>query len=221
MMRSLVLIPLLAFACISAMAQRGFSGAHVGTRFGGHLASQRGGPSRGWDRYSLLPLYWGFPFVDDSAEYSAPAPPVVVIQPPAATQPATAPPDTAPIQPLLIELRGGRYVRIGVDQSPISDKTDQQSPPDDSQPYSMQPWRPTVPPPTTILVFRDGSREQIADYTISGSILYAQANYYTDGSWNRPIALSSLDLPATVNENRARGVQFQVPSAPNQVIVGP
>ncbi len=85
----------------------------------------------------------------------------------------------------------------------------------------MEPARASAPPPSTVLVFRDGSRERITDYTIADGILYAQADYYTEGSWNKPIALSSLDLTATVNENRARGVQFQIPAAPNQVIVGP
>jgi hypothetical protein len=212
-----LLIPLLAFICASAVAQRGFGGAHFGGRFGAH-----GGHYRGWGGYPLGPLYWDSLFSDDSAEYPSLAPPVVVIQLPA--QAASAPPapqDSGPVQPLLIELRGGRYVRIGSDENSISDETDQQSVFDGSQTHPMQPSRPSAPPPLTVLVFRNGSREQVADYTIAEGILYAAANYYAEGSWNKPIALSSLDLPATVNENRALGVRFRVPAGPNQVIVGP
>lgn len=217
-MRRLILIPLLAFACTSALTQRGPGGGHFGGRFGAGLTSH---PYRARNGYSLGSLYWDFPFFDDSAEYSTPATPVVVIQQPAAAPAATTPPDAAPLQPLLIELRGGHYVRISGDESSISDKTDQQPILEGSQTYPTQPSRPSAPPLSTILVFRDGSREQISDYTIADGILYAQADYYTEGSWNQPIPLFSLDLNATVNENRARGVRFQVPAAPNQVIVGP
>jgi hypothetical protein len=163
-------------------------------------------------------------FPDDSVESEYPplAPRVVVVQQPVAAQAAvSAPPDAAPVQPLLIELRGGRYVRISGDESSIPNKTDQQPILHGSQTYPMQSSQPSAPPPSTILVFRDGSREQISDYTIADGILYAQADYYTEGSWNQPIPLSALNLNETVSENRARGVQFQVPAAPNQVIVGP
>lgn len=217
-MRRLILIPLLAFACTSALTQRAPAGGH----FGGHFASHHGGRYNGWGAYPLGALYWDSLFSDDSVESEYPplAPRVIVVQPPAAAQVATPPQDAEPAQPLLIELRGGHYVRIREDESSISDKTDQ-SASDGSQTFPMQSSRPSAPPPSTILVFRDGSREQISDYTIADGILYAQADYYTEGSWNQPIPLFSLDLNATVNENRARGVQFQVPAAPNQVIVGP
>jgi hypothetical protein len=218
--RRLILIPLLALACTSAVAQRGFGGAHFGARFGGRFASQPSGHYRGWGAYPVGPVYWDSLFSADSAEYLALAPPVVVIQQPAA-QPQTAAPEpeaAQPAQPLLIELRGGRYVQIsGNEDSPSN--TDQQSASHPSAFVAAQP--PSAPPPSTILVFRDGSRKQISEYTIADGVLYAQANYYTEGSWNKPIALSSLDLRATVDENRARGVRFQIPAAPNQVIVGP
>jgi hypothetical protein len=217
-MRSLILVSLLAFAWTSAMAQRGFSGAHFGARSSGRFASHRGGHSRGWGAYPLGPLYWDSLFTDDSLDSENPplAPPVVVVQSPAA-QPQTAPRFAQEVQPLLIELRGGRYVRISGDGSSNSETSDQQLDLDASHAASQ----PSAPPASTVLVFRDGSRDQITNYTIADGVLYAQSNYYTDGSWNKPIALSSLDLTATVNANRDRGVRFQVPAAPNQVIVGP
>ena len=220
-MRRLILIALVACVASSGTAQRSFSGGHFGSRFGRRFASQRGGHYRGWGAYPLGSLYWDALFSDDSFDAENPplAPPVIVVEQPAAQPRASsAPQDAERVQPLLIELRGGRYVRISGDGSSISENAGQQLDLDASR--AMEPARPSAPP-STVLVFRDGSRERITDYTIADGILYAQADYYTEGSWNKPIALSSLDLTATVNENRARGVQFQIPAAPNQVIVGP
>jgi hypothetical protein len=219
-MRGLILVSLLAFTWPSAVAQRGFSGGHAGA----HLASHHGGHHRGWGAYPLGPLYWDSLFSDDSMDSAYPplAPPVAVVQPPAAQpETAAAPWGAKEVQPLLIELRGGRYVRIRGDESSILEDTGQEPDLDVSGARATEPSRPSAPLPSTILVFRDGSREQITDYTIADGVLYAQSNYYTEGSWNKLIALSSLDLSETVNENRARGVRFQVPAAPNQVIVGP
>jgi len=215
---TLILVSLLALSCSAAMAQRGFSGGHVGGRVSGRFGSQHGG------RYSGYPLglpYWDSIFSDDYTEYPPAVPPVVVIQPPAAADAGTgaSAPQRAGAQPLLIELRGGRYVRIIGEEQSSGESAD-------AKPamYEVRPGvasRAATEPPSTLLVFRNGNREEITDYTIADGVLYAQANYYTDGSWNKRIPLSSLDLAATVDENRGRGVLFQIPASPNQVIVGP
>jgi hypothetical protein len=75
--------------------------------------------------------------------------------------------------------------------------------------------------PLAVLVFLDRHREEISGYTISGDALYASSNFYSNGSWSRRIELSSLNLTETLNENRTRGIHFRLPSAPNEVIVGP
>jgi hypothetical protein len=72
-----------------------------------------------------------------------------------------------------------------------------------------------------VLVFRDGHREEVTEYTIADGVLYARGNYYRDGSWNKRIELSSLDLHETIQSNQSRGVGFQLPNSPNEVIVGP
>ena len=72
-----------------------------------------------------------------------------------------------------------------------------------------------------VLVFRDGHREEVSAYTIVDSILYAQGNYYTDGSWSRRIDVSSLNLPETIEASRSRGVHFRVPTAANEVVTRP
>jgi len=81
---------------------------------------------------------------------------------------------------------------------------------------------PTLAP--AVLVFRDGHHEEVSDYTIADGILYTHGNLYTAGagsagSWNRKIVLSSLNLPETMLLNHSHGVNFQLPTAPNEVIV--
>jgi hypothetical protein len=72
-----------------------------------------------------------------------------------------------------------------------------------------------------VLVFRDGHREEVSNYTIADGILYTAGDPYTGGSWNKKIELSSLNLPETVKSNHLRGVRFHLPSAPNEVVVRP
>jgi len=224
-LRGLILIPLLALICSPTMAQRGFSGARAGAHFsGGRFSSQHGG--RYGPGYASLPLFWDYPdsFFDTGYPVSAAPSFIVIQQPPAA--PAAAVPTPQPAPPLLIEWRGDHYVQISGEQTSDSDADNilrQSAQHSASQPprsYVVQATRPTAPP-SAILVFRDGSHEQISGYTITDGVLYAQQNFYTDGSWNKKILLSSLDLPTTVKENQARGISFQLPAAPNQVIVGP
>ena len=70
-------------------------------------------------------------------------------------------------------------------------------------------------------MFRDGHREEVSDYTIADGNLYTHDDYYTNGSWNRKIELSSLNLLETVRSNQSRNVRFRLPSSPNEVIVRP
>jgi hypothetical protein len=125
----------------------------------------------------------------------------------------------------MIELQGDHYVQVSGD--------------DASQAQMIGPK--TIGPPTaekaslrsdaastaqtqraaTVLVFRDGHRQEISDYTIANATLYASADYYSSGAWNQKIELASLDLRETLSANRSRGVQFRLPTAANEVIVGP
>ena len=72
-----------------------------------------------------------------------------------------------------------------------------------------------------MLIFRDGHRQEVSSYTIADGILYASSDYATTGVWNEKVELSALDVPETFASNSSRGVRFQLPSAPNEVIVGP
>jgi hypothetical protein len=61
--------------------------------------------------------------------------------------------------------------------------------------------------PATILIFRDGRPpEKVHSYALTGSTLYA-----LDGDLNREIPLALLNVPATVEINRAAGVDFALP----------
>jgi hypothetical protein len=58
----------------------------------------------------------------------------------------------------------------------------------------------------TVLVFRDGHRQEIQNYAIVGQTLWT-----FDEHNSARIPLSDLDLTATQNENRVRGVRFATP----------
>jgi hypothetical protein len=217
--RRLILISLVAFSCSFAIAQRGFSGGHVGARFSGGFARQYGGFRGG---YAAGPLFWDSLYYDDLYDSGYPvtaAPPIIVVQPPAAR--AADIPVASPVQPLLIELRGGRYVRVSDEQNLDDPAAEMQAGTQARTGANDRATESSVEPPSVTLVFRDGSREETSAYTIADGVLYAEATDYTGGSWNKKILLVSLDVPATVNANRAQGVRFRLPTAPNQVIVGP
>ncbi len=73
--------------------------------------------------------------------------------------------------------------------------------PSNSHQTSEQPAEPTV------LVFRDGHREKIANYAIMGSTLFVLS-----GPRAR-IPVAELDIPATERVNQDRGIDFKVPKA--------
>jgi hypothetical protein len=75
--------------------------------------------------------------------------------------------------------------------------------------------------PPAILVFHDGRREEVSDYTIMSGTIYSKADYWTTGSWSRKIQIADLDVPATLRLNQERGVKFVLPSSPNEVVVRP
>jgi hypothetical protein len=162
-------------------------------------------------------IFLGDPFYADYPVAPLTIPPQYVV-----VQPTTAI-DTAPeakSQPLMIELQGNRYVRFGGRQQPADRGTN--SPPDyaeaDAGKLSGQA-QPELPP--TVLIFRDGHREQVPGYAIVGGTLYANEDYWRSGHWTKDIELSALNIPATVRANHDNGVKFLLPSAPNEVITRP
>lgn len=57
----------------------------------------------------------------------------------------------------------------------------------------------------TVLVFRDGRQQEVSNYAIMGDVVYVF------GDRAKKIALSDLDMPATVKANDDRGLEFTVP----------
>lgn len=146
-------------------------------------------------------------YPEDGAEVAQqPATPVIVQQ--AAPQPVQ---EVKPASPLLIELQGDRFVRLtGNDLNP---------PLAGGAAQSAATQSGQLPP--VVLIFRDGHRQNVSSYSIIGPALYASGSYWTNGYWTQKILLADLNLPATMSANQEHGVNFVLPSAPNQVITRP
>lgn len=165
---------------------------------------------KGFGRNSFL--YGGWPYFPP--EYNNDSAPIVYVQPAA----ATAPPAVLPAQvrqesvptAALLELQGDQWVKV---TSFTTAKTATQGTPTTSAPAKE------LPP--ALLVYRDGHTEEVSSYSIIGGTLYTKSDYWTSGAWSRKIQIADLDLPATIKQNRDRGLKFDLPSNPNEVILRP
>ncbi len=68
---------------------------------------------------------------------------------------------------------------------------------------------PTIP---TVLVFRDGHRQEVTSYAITGDTLYEIGPQMR----THKVKLADLDLHATVQANEANGIDFTVPNTGKQ-----
>jgi hypothetical protein len=201
--------------------------------------------SRRFSPYTSLP----FPFFGDffnpddiySTGYPVASPPVILLQAardysdqPGMFQPKNNRETATTTQPLMIELQNGRYVRVTstpANGEPLSIDPGQAQPndakparptrPNSTQPAASNSITQTLALPPALLVFRDGHTEEVRDYAIADGILYARGDYYTDGYWNKKIAISTLNVPETLEANSTRKVQFTLPASPNEVIIRP
>jgi hypothetical protein len=192
-------------------------GARVPSGFPHSLGASFAGRSH---PHSFGAIFIGDPFYADYPVAPLTIPPQFVTAPPTAT--AAAPPETKS-EPLMIELQGNRYVRFGGRQqspergaNPAPDYPEAQTLSDANIP--KQRAHAELP---TVLIFRDGHREQVPEYAIVDSILYAGGDYWQSGRWTKNIQLSALDIPATMKANHDNGVDFTLPSAPNEVVTRP
>jgi hypothetical protein len=135
---------------------------------------------------------------------------------------ANQPPAKSDSQSLLIELQGDRYVSLTNAETSNSSSEPIIIPralkKEKDEGGKLVATRELLP---VTLLFRDGHREEVHDYTIADGIIYARGDFYNDGYWNKKIELSALDLRETVKSNQARGVHFVLPNAPNEVITRP
>jgi hypothetical protein len=206
---------LIALLASSAVAQRQMGGS-IGfgrgnssfTHFGGRHTIIAGGheprthtPAYGY--YGLPYFYSDYDQPYDS-QYQPPAP-----APPPAPQVKAEPlPD-----PVLLELRGNQWVRV-TDFGTLSDQSVAAKKPP-AQPLQVK----SLPP--AILVYRDGHTEEVSSYSIIGGSIYTKANYWSTGAWTRTIPIADLDIPATLSQNEKRGVKFEFPSGPDEVMLRP
>jgi hypothetical protein len=213
-MLRLSLIALLTVLAPSANAQRMLSAS---PRFGGPHFNRSGHP-----RTFAYPLGFSEPFYYDYVKTEIPAPPVVSLQRPETRVSASDFP--SPAQPLMIELRGDQYVRLSgteTSSAQIIDPAVTLASKSTSMSRTASHVVNEAPLPIVVLHFHDGHREETTSYTITDGVLYINASPYTVGPWIRKIELTSLNLPETINSNQSRGIRFHVPSAPNEVVVGP
>jgi hypothetical protein len=163
----------------------------------------------------------------ESGISEAPPPQMIVAQ----AQPASPVAVPNPPESLVLELQGDHWVRItnfgqsqtgGQSNQPESERASNLPsaiPP--AIPRRTQTEEPPSELPPAMLVFRDGHKEEIGKYTIMGATIYANADYWSSGSWTRQVQIVELDVPATLKLNRERGAKFSLPSGPNEVMIRP
>jgi hypothetical protein len=194
---------------------------------GGSARSHQG---RGSGRGALLFPYPYF-YSDSDAGYDSQqaAPPQVIVVPASTPAPPLAPP--APRESLLIEWQGDHFVRTTMSARA---GTGEPTVPDYSEKSALSlPAAARLAPgskgavqkprelPPAVLVFHDGRREEVSEYTIMSGMIYSKADYWTTGSWTRKIQIADLDVPTTLRVNQERGVKFVLPASPNEVVVRP
>jgi hypothetical protein len=206
-MRLLTVIAIVLTVGGSALAQRG--------RGGSITIGPRPQPPMHQHHFGTPIFLGGAWYPDYSTDVVQTTPQVIVLQAPAPMVPVVKE-EPKPITPLMIELQSGQYIR--------SDQTDK--PVQQAKANTLTKAKTADPRPApgaivpAVLIFRDGHREQVHEYTVVDGAIYAHGDYWTDGYWNKKILLSALDVPATVSANEATGSKFELPSAPNVVIVG-
>jgi hypothetical protein len=200
-------VVLLASSAIAQTRMRGFVPA---ARFGhiprNHIVIAREhhtlNPAYG---YYDTPYFYSDYYEPSDFEYQPrePSPPLVQVQ--AKTEPL---PD-----PVLLELHGSRWVKVtNFGESSgraLSVET----------PAPMQTKLKALPP--AVLVYRDGRTEELSSYSIIGGSIHTKSNYWTTGIWTRTIPIADLDIPATLQQNEKRGVNFELPSGPDEVMLRP
>lgn|ERR1700761_252273 len=138
------------------------------------------------------PLGYGMAYAGDPDDNAAPMPPQQAEESPADYGPEPRGPQGAP--------------EVAETGAASSFRPPYQGPYQGPYPGPAQ-VAPVHAQPTTVLIFKDGRPpEKVHNYALTGSTLYA-----LDGDMNREIPLALLNVPATVETNRAAGVDFALP----------
>ena len=214
----------LAILVTPGVAQRG---GHNGFPVLAPSSSHNRFPGNGHHRPFPASLYLGTPFwADDYYSNGEQPPQVYVIQGPSAPQQRSVE-EPRPIVPVMIELQGDRYVRHATGEVSNSRSGSASVPSSTAGAVSSKANATSFASPTpvderpAVFVFRDGHREESSDYSIISGVIYSRGDYWTSGSWSKKIVIADLDLPATIQANRERGVNFRLPNAPDEVVTRP
>jgi hypothetical protein len=90
---------------------------------------------------------------------------------------------------------------------PYSEPDPAHAPPVQTQPAPEQSSIPDAKPnEPSVLVFRDGHKQEVSNYAIMGQTVYVFDKR------TQKIALADLDVPATVKANDDRGLEFKIPA---------
>jgi hypothetical protein len=172
-------------------------------------------------RHLFSPAFYNYPFLSSDYVYQPIAnenvvPPTqfVIVQTPQETAP-----EQKPAELLLIERHGDRFVRIRETEQEEDVRFSQNESREALISEGSATRSPRPERQFTVLVFRDGRREEASNYTIVDGVLYQATDFWSTGSWTKSIKLALLNLPATVRENQVRGVKFFLPSGPHEVVV--
>jgi hypothetical protein len=207
-MRLLTVIAIVLTVGGSALAQRG-----AGT---GIVIGPRPQPQMHQHHFGTPIFLGGSWYPGYGTDIVQTTPQVIVLQTPAPAPPVVKE-DPKPITPLMIELQGGQYVRSDRAEKPVQQAAVNVV--TKTKVADARPLSSAIVPAT--LIFRDGHHEQVREYTVADGAIYAHGDYWTDGYWNKKILVSALDVPATLSVNQGTGANFELPSAPNVVIVHP
>lgn len=198
----------IAFIASSAMAQT--HGFGLQTRFGAISRSRVliayphhvFGPAYG---YYGTPYFYSDYYGPSEFEYqpALPSPQPVQVQ---------VKPEPLP-DPVLLELHGSRWVKV-TNFGESSDRAPAVATPAETQ-------TKVKPLPPAVLVFRDGHTEELSSYSIIEGSIHTKSNYWTTGTWTRTIPVADLDIAATLQQNEKRGINFELPSGPNEVMLRP
>jgi hypothetical protein len=196
-----ILLALLASSAATQTRTGGFAassvhGHFVGRSFSTGRAHRIFRPAHG---YYCTPFFYSDYYQPDQLEYIVPEPQPSPI-------PATQVKDEPVPDPELLELHGNQWVRVTAFTQAVEG--------------TPTPAPAKVLPPA-VLVFRDGHAEEVSSYSIIGTSIYAKSNYWSTGKWTRKIHIAELDVPATISRNEQRGLNFELPSGPDEIMIRP
>lgn len=169
------------------------------------------------------PLFWPYGGYYGGEPVPPSSPTQIVVVPP---PPPPAAPPAPPAPSLMLEYRNGHWVRVPIGtEVPASVSAVQRAPAKSStsQKHAVveteETAKPVPPLPHAVLVFRNGRRLELQRYEIHNGFIYASGDYWEPGSRARKIAISELNVLATLRLNQKLGSKFQLPSNPDEVFV--